>query len=205
MTYYPRHRGTQAQCDISTMASYSLNNEPTMSYPATRTGTSNDAIPPVQLYPSQSHLTWIEANEQHPADLAKWDSLSARQRMNALCEYVFQLEDQFGPLAVWTTNFAAHWSETKDKRQTVYQEDVYGWFAKVGNQINRGNLALDYVGRIMEGNIHLDVEGCRALFLEAHEMSDELYRAIVALEHRLDIASQEYEAYLDLIQERIDQ
>lgn len=121
-------------------------------------------------------------------DFTQWDTWSAAERMARLRRWLLYAEHRYGPLVRWSKDFAEQWPNVRiqnDRRILV-------WFEKFKARLAIGGIALDYLGRVMEGSLSGSVVEWRDLYIQAYQFTGALYRAIVAVQGRLDQAIIEY-------------
>lgn len=84
----------------------------------------------------------------------------------------------------------SHWKQAFDSAHAFYatREDngIIEWLTDVRSQIYAGRQALDYLGRVMEGELPDDDEGVRDLYVQAYRLSSSVQEAVIGLECRVE-------------------
>lgn len=117
----------------------------------------------------------------------KWEDFptwTAQQRIAAIHRWVLYAEHKYrSPLSSWPQAFDAsheHFSNGDSNGLTQ-------WLTGVCSQIYAGRRALDYLGRVMEGELPDGTTGVRDLYVQAHRLSSTIQEAIVGLQYRLQL------------------
>lgn len=97
-------------------------------------------------------------------------------------------EHRYGPLVRWSEDFVIEWSRIRCQDN----DHILAWFDKYKARIAIGGIALDYLGRVMEGTLTGSVIDWRDLYLQAYQSTGALYYATVGLQMRLDHAIIDY-------------
>lgn len=111
----------------------------------------------------------------------EWPSWNARCHMKAVRRWLMDMEWNWGSMARWPAMCEEQWAIIKTKDHGI----AGGWIAEEDKKVAAGRLMLWYLGRIMEGQLPLDVEELRDLYLQGHQLTCDIDAAIIPLEQRL--------------------
>lgn len=103
--------------------------------------------------------------------------------MLGLRRWMLDVEWQLGGLDRWASQFMDEWAHNTEQRNRM---DV--WQDLYGERVKMGKLMLGYLGRVMDGNLSGDLEECRDLSLQIHQLASLLYSAVAGLESSLQWA-----------------
>ncbi|KAF7985447.1 hypothetical protein HWV62_5189 [Athelia sp. TMB] len=116
-----------------------------------------------------------------------WPSWSARRRISGIRRWVLDVEWREGEFTTWTGSLMNSW----DGHRTESKEDVKEWADDYARKARIGRLILQYLGRVMDGQLTgLGVaagelalqEECRDLSLQIHQIGAPIAAAVAGLE-----------------------
>jgi hypothetical protein len=111
----------------------------------------------------------------------KWESLNASERVAFLQRWMMYAEVKYkSPVADWPETFAAEWLITKDGPSAAQS------LVAARQKVAAGKSVLDYVARVMEGNLPEDVEQWRALYVQAYHITGTVNRTCARLQCMID-------------------
>jgi hypothetical protein len=112
-----------------------------------------------------------------------WESLSANKRVVFLQRWMMYAEVKYrSPVVDWPEAFAREWFVMKHGPSAVQ------CLIDAGQKVAAGESALNYVGRVMEGDLPEDVEQWRALYVQAYHMTGIINRTCARLQCMIDSA-----------------
>lgn len=150
---------------------------------------SFDNSPPLFVIDTIGHgnrASTLHENQDH--EMIKFLKYDVRGRLAFIRRMLLSLEADWGTVDQWPVMFARDWACVKGGGKEV----VYNWFHKVGELVRNGRRAIAYAGRVMEGAGLSSIDESRDLSLETQHLSANLYTGVVGLEHRLDLAVEQY-------------
>jgi hypothetical protein len=113
----------------------------------------------------------------------KWESLSASERVAFLQRWMMYAEVKYkSPVADWPEAFAREWSIAKHNPSAIQ------CIIAAGCKVAAGESALNYVARVMEGDLPEDIGQWRALYVQAYHMTGIINRACARLQCMVDNA-----------------
>lgn len=122
-----------------------------------------------------------------PTDILQdWALWSARRRMVALRRWMLDLEWEAGALDRWPAVFKDEWLAIN---QRSHQSSNQLILEAAEGKVTTGKLMLAYLGRVMDGELSGDLEECRDLALQIHQLSKTLHSVVIGLEVSLTWAS----------------
>jgi hypothetical protein len=86
------------------------------------------------------------------------------------------------PVADWPETFAAEWLITKDSPSAAQ------CLIAVRQKVAAGKSVLDYIARVMEGNLPGDVEQWHAVYVQAYHITGTVNRTCARLQCMIDTA-----------------
>lgn len=130
-----------------------------------------DSLEPIQGVPAEIYL-W-------------WPSWSARRRMSGLRRWMLDVEWKEGGFSTWSTSVMSDWAIHR-----ADGEDGKDWSTSYTHKIRIGHLILQYLSRVMDGQLlgglgtcELTLqEECRDLSLQIHQLSTPVTSAVAGLE-----------------------
>ncbi|KAF7974954.1 hypothetical protein HWV62_10675 [Athelia sp. TMB] len=159
--------------------------------PATRSisSTSRSVSPSsTQTFSRPSSSEAVEASILGVPDeiLIWWPTWSARRRLSSLRRWILDVEWKEGAFDTWNTRLMSEWAGHRYKSPRDVKEWSDGYTQKVGI----GRLILQYLGRVMDGQLQggsgtceLTLqEECRDLSLQIHQLSTPVSSAVAGLE-----------------------
>jgi hypothetical protein len=113
----------------------------------------------------------------------KWESLSASERVVLLQRWMMYAEVKYrSPVADWPEAFTREWFVVKHSPSAVQ------CLIAARHKVAAGESALNYVARVMEGDLPEDVEQWRALYVQTYHMTGIINRACARLQCMIDNA-----------------
>lgn len=100
--------------------------------------------------------------------------------MLGLRRWMLDVEWRLGGCDRWASQFMDEWMHNSEQRNGIdVRQDLYG------ERVKTGRLMLGYLGRVMDGNLSGDLEECRDLSLQIHQLASLLSSAVAELESGL--------------------
>jgi hypothetical protein len=111
-----------------------------------------------------------------------WESLTASERVAFLQRWLMYAEVKYKcPVDCWPEAFAAEWVIMKDA-------SAVQCLVAAEQKVAAGKSALNYVARVMEGDLPDDAEQWRVLYVQAYHITGTLSRACTRLQCKIDAA-----------------
>ncbi|KZP10197.1 hypothetical protein FIBSPDRAFT_899895 [Athelia psychrophila] len=124
-----------------------------------------------------------------PTDILQdWALWSARRRMVALRRWMLDLEWEAGALDRWPAVFKDEWLAIN---QRSHQSSNQLILEAAEGKVTTGKLMLAYLGRVMDGELSGDLEECRDLALQIHQLSKTLHSVVIGLEYSISLRNQQ--------------
>jgi hypothetical protein len=116
-------------------------------------------------------------------DPQKWDSLSANERMAFIQRWLIYAEVKYkGPVDDWSEAFAKEWHTLKNSPSASL------CLIAASQKVIAGRSLLNYVARVMEGELPDDVQQWKALYIQAYHIIGSVNRACTSLQCKVDAA-----------------
>jgi hypothetical protein len=147
----------------------------------TSTGVDN---PPLSVPPNDAKLFGSLADLYLLSEDNHFDQWSARQRLAHIRRILLAMESKWGTIDRWGLEFMIDWNRIKVKGV----DEVMGWFDQMMQRICLGRRVLGCLGRVMEGEMPIDVEEWRDLWVQAYQLTSIFNTGFLSLQHRLDLA-----------------
>lgn len=111
----------------------------------------------------------------------KWESLGASERVAFLQRWLMYAEVKYkGPVDCWPEAFVAEWLIFKDSPSALEH------LVSAGHKVAAGKSALNYVARVMEGDLPNDPKQWRMLYTQAYHITGILNSACTRLQCMID-------------------
>jgi hypothetical protein len=94
------------------------------------------------------------------------------------------IESKWGTIDCWGSEFMINWNRIKVKGV----DEVMGWFDQMMQRICLGRRVQGWLGRVMDGEMPVDIEEWRDLWVQAHQLMSIFNTGFLSLQHRLDLA-----------------
>jgi hypothetical protein len=113
-----------------------------------------------------------------------FDKETASQRLAHIRQILLTMESQWNTVDRWGSGFMVDWNAVKGKAV----EDIMQWFDGMTERIGHGRRVQGCLGRVMEGEMPVDIEEWRDLWVQAHQLTSTFNVGFLSLQHRLDLA-----------------
>ena len=125
--------------------------------------------------------SYLLSEDNHLSDFDQW---SARQRLAHIRRILLAMESKWGTIDCWGSEFMIDWNRIKVKGV----DEVMGWFDRMMQRICLGRRVQGWLGRVMDGEMPVDIEEWRDLWVQAHQLTSIFNTGFLSLQHRLDLA-----------------
>lgn len=101
--------------------------------------------------------------------------------MSSLRRWVLDIEWEWGAIDRWPARYAEEWSIIRDQDEV----SLRSWLDQGKKKAATGRQVLEYLGHVMEGHLHDDIEEWRDLYTQGYQLAARLYSGIIGLEIQL--------------------